>query len=97
MISQNTRQKQPFTPAQHKVTSNLEKFRRWSKEIIQSLNNKKYAITSCVPVKYLIELEDIYLPILIDITNNALRNGVFLEELTLVGVTPLSKKAEPTE
>ena len=37
--------------------------------IIHSLNKKKSAISSCIPVKHLTESVDIYLPLLTDVIN----------------------------
>ena len=59
------------------------------KNIIQSLNKKKSAISSCIPVKVLIDSVDTYLPIFTDIINSSIRNGTFPEELKLAEVTPL--------
>ena len=65
------------------------------KNIIQSLNKKKSAISSCIPVKVLIDSVDTYLPIFTDIINSSIRNGTFPEELKLAEVTPLFEKADP--
>ena len=65
------------------------------RKIIQSLNTRKSATSSCIPVKHLTASVDIYLPFLTDIINQSLKNGIFLDELKLVGVIPLSKKADP--
>ena len=65
------------------------------RKIIQSLNMKKSAISSCIPVKHLTESVDIYLPFLKDIINQSLKNGIFPDELKLAKVIPLFKKADP--
>ena len=65
------------------------------KKVIKSLNKKKSAISSCIPVKVLIEPADTYLPIFTDIINSSIRNGAFPEELKLAEATPLFKKADP--
>ena len=62
------------------------------RKIIQSLNMKKSAITSCIPVKHLTESVDIYLPFLTDIINHSLKNGIFPDELKLAQVIPLFVK-----
>ena len=62
------------------------------KKVIKSLNKKKSAISSCIPVKVLIDSVDTYLPIFTDIINSSLRNGAFPEELKLAEATPLFKK-----
>ena len=59
------------------------------KKVIKSLNKKKSAISSCIPVKVLIDSGDTYLPIFTDIINSSTRNGTFLEDLKLTEVTPL--------
>ena len=59
------------------------------KKVIKSLNKKKSAISSCIPVKVLIDSVDTYLPIFTDIINSSIRNDTFPE------VTPLFKKADP--
>ena len=56
---------------------------------IQSLNKKKSAISSCIPVKVLIGLVDSYLPIFADIINSSIRNGTFSEGLKLAEVIPV--------
>ena len=65
------------------------------KKVIKSLNKKKSAISSCIPVKVLIDSVDTYLPIFTDIINSSIRNGTFPEELKLAEVTPLFEKADP--
>ena len=65
------------------------------KKVIKSLNKKKSAISSCIPVKVLTDSVDTYLPIFTDIINSSVRNGTFPEELKLAEVTPLFKKADP--
>ena len=65
------------------------------KKVIKSLNKKKSAISSCIPVKVLIDSVDTYLPIFTDIINSSIRNGTFPEELKLAEVTPRFKKANP--
>ena len=65
------------------------------KKVIKSLNKKKSAISSCIPVKVLIDSVDTYLSIFTDIINSSRRNGTFPEELKLAEVTPLFKKADP--
>ena len=65
------------------------------KKIIKSLNTKKSALSSCIPVSMLINSVDTYLPILTDITNDSIKNGVFPDELKLAEVIPLFKKDDP--
>ena len=65
------------------------------RKIIQSLNKKKSAISSCFPVKHLTESVDIYLAFLTKTINQSLKNGIFLDELKLAEVLPLFKKANP--
>ena len=65
------------------------------KKVTKSLNKKKSAISSCIPVKVLIDSVDTYLPIFTDIINSSIRNGTFPEELKLAEVTPLFKNADP--
>ena len=65
------------------------------KKIIKSLNRKKSAISSCIPVSILIELMDIYLPLLTDIINASWKRGIFPDELKLAEVILLLKKADP--
>ena len=65
------------------------------KNVIKSLNKKKSAINSCIPVKVLIDSVDSYLPIFTDIVNSSIRNGTFPEELKLAEVIPLFKKTDP--
>ena len=64
------------------------------KKVIKSLNKKKSAISSCIPVKVLIDSVDTYLPIFTDIISSFIRNGTFPKELKLAEVTPLFKKAD---
>ena len=64
------------------------------KKVIKSLDKKKAAISTCIPVKILIDSIDTYLPILTDIINNSIRNGTFPDELKLAEVTPIFKKAD---
>ena len=59
------------------------------------MNKKKTAISSCIPVKVLIDSVDTYLPIFTHIINSSIRNGTFPEELKLAEMTPLFKKADP--
>ena len=59
------------------------------------MNKKKAAISTCIPVKILIDSIDRYLPVLTDIINNSIRNGTFPDEIKLVEVTPIFKKAHP--
>ena len=63
-----------------------------SKEITKSLNRKKSAISSCMPVSILIDSTDIYLPLLKDIINDSLKTCIFPDELKLAEVI---KKADP--
>ena len=63
--------------------------------IIQSLNKKNSAISSCIPVKVLIDPVGTYLLIFTDILDSSIRNGIFTEELKLIEVIPLFKKADP--
>ena len=65
------------------------------KKVIKSLNKKKVTISTCIPVKILIDSIDRYLPVLTDIINNSIRNGTFPDELKLAEVTPIYKKANP--
>ena len=65
------------------------------KKVIKSLNKKKSAISSCIPVKVLLDSEDTYLPIFTDIINSSIRNCTYPEDLKLAEVTPLFKKADP--
>ena len=65
------------------------------KKIIKSLNKKKLAICSCIPVKVLIDSVDTYLPVFTNIINSSIRNGTFPEEPKLAEVTPLFKKGDP--
>ena len=62
------------------------------KKVIKSFNNKKSAISSCIPVNVLINSVDTYLPIFTDIINSFIRNGTFPEELKLAEVTPVFKR-----
>ena len=64
------------------------------KKVIRSLNEKKSAISSCVPVRVMIDSVDTYLPMFTDIINSSIRNSLFPEELKLAEVTPLFKKAD---
>ena len=64
------------------------------KQVIKSLNKKKSAISSCIPVKVLIVSVNTNLPIFTDILNRSIRNGTYPEEGTLAEVTPLFKKAD---
>ena len=59
---------------------------------IKSLNRKKSAVSSCIPVSILID--NGYL-LLTDIINDFLKTGIFLAELKLAEVIPLFKKADP--
>ena len=65
------------------------------KKVIKSLNKKKAAISTGIPVKILIDSIDTYLPVLTDIINNSIRNGTFPDELKLAEVTPIFKKVDP--
>ena len=65
------------------------------KKIIKSLNTKKSALSSCIPVSILINSIDTYLSILTDIINDSIKNGVFPDELKLAEVISLFKKADP--
>ena len=65
------------------------------KKVTKSLNKKKSAISSCIPVKVLVDSVDTCLPIFTDIINSSTRNGKFPEELKLAEVTPLFKKGDP--
>ena len=65
------------------------------KKVVKSLNKKKAAISTCIPVKILVDSIDTYLPVLTDIINNSIRNGTFPDELKLAEVTPIFKKADP--
>ena len=65
------------------------------KKFIKALSKKKSAISSCIPVKVLIDSVDTYLPIFTDIINSSIRNCTYPEELKLAEVTPLFKKADP--
>ena len=58
------------------------------------MNKKKSTISSCIPVKVLIDSVDTYLPIFTDIINSSIRNRTFPEELKLAKVTPVFKKAD---
>ena len=64
---------------------------------IKSSNKKTSTISSCIPVKVLIDSIDTYLPIFTDIINSSIRNGTFPEELKLAEMTPIFKKAEPVD
>ena len=63
------------------------------KKVIKSLNKKKAGISTCIPVKILIDSIDTYLPVLTYIINNSIRNGTFPDELKLAEVTPISEKS----
>ena len=65
------------------------------RKIIQSLNKKKSAISSCIPGKHLTESVDIYLPFLTDIINHSLKNGIFPDELEFAEVILLFTKVDP--
>ena len=65
------------------------------KKVMKSLNKEKSAISSCIPLKVLIDSVDRYLPIFTDIINSSTRNGTFSDEIKLTEVTLLFKKAEP--
>ena len=65
------------------------------KKVIKSLNKEKSSISSCIPVKVLIDSVDTYLPIFTGIINSSIRNATFPEELKLAGVAPLFKKSDP--
>ena len=65
------------------------------KKVIKSLNKKKAAISTCIPVKILVDSIDTYLPVLTDIINNSVRNDTFPDELKLAEVTAIFKKADP--
>ena len=58
------------------------------KKVIKSLNKKKSAISSCIPVIILINSVDTYLPIFTDIINSFIENVTFPEELNLAEVNP---------
>ena len=62
------------------------------RKIIQSLNMKNSAISSCIPVDHLTESVNIYLPFLTDIINQFLKSGIFPDELKLAEVIPFFKK-----
>ena len=64
-------------------------------KVIKPLNKEKSAISSCIPVKVLIDSVDTYLQVFTDIINSSIRNDTFPEELKLAEVTPLFKKADP--
>ena len=65
------------------------------KRIIESLNRKKTAISSCFLVIILGGSMDIYLPLLIDIINDFLKRCKFPDELKLAEVMSLFKNVEP--
>ena len=65
------------------------------KTVIKPLNKKKAAISTCIPVKILVDSIDTYLPVLTDIINNSIRDGTFPDELKLAEVTTIFKKADP--
>ena len=58
------------------------------KKVIKSLNKKKSAISSCIPVIILINSVDTYLPIFTDIINSFIENVTFPQELKLAEVNP---------
>ena len=64
-------------------------------KVTKSLNKRESVISSCVPVKVLIDSVDTYLTIFTDTAISSIRNGTFPEELKLAEVTPLFKKADP--
>ena len=64
------------------------------KKVIKSLNRKKSAISSYIPVKVLIDSVDIYWSIITDIIISSIRNDTFPEELKSAEVTLLFKKAD---
>ena len=53
------------------------------KKVMKSLNKKKSAISSCIPVKVLIDSVDTYLAIFTDSITSSTNNGTFSEELKL--------------
>ena len=57
--------------------------------MIKPLDKKKSAISSCIPVKVLIDSVDTYLPIFTDIINSNIKNVIFPEELKLAEMNPL--------
>ena len=57
--------------------------------MIKLLDKKKSAISSCIPVKVLIDSVDTYLPIFTGIRNSNTKNGIFPEELKLAEMNPL--------
>ena len=59
------------------------------KKVIKPLDKKKSAISSCIPVKVLIDSVDTYLPIFTDIINSNIKNVIFPEELKLAEMNPL--------
>ena len=63
------------------------------KKVTKSLYKKKSAISSCIPVKVLIDYLDTYLPIVVHIINSALRNVMFPKEPKLAEVSSLFKMA----
>ena len=64
-------------------------------KVTKSLNKRESVISSCVPVKVLIDSVDTYLTIFTDTAISSIRNGTFPEELKLAEVTPPFKKADP--
>ena len=56
------------------------------KKVIKSLKKKKSAISSCIPVKVLIDPLDTYLLLFTDIIDSSIRHGTFPEELKLAEV-----------
>ena len=65
------------------------------KKLIKSLNTKKSALSSRIPVSILINSIDTYLSILTDIIKDSIKNGVFPDKLKLAEVILLFKKADP--
>ena len=69
-----------------------------SSEAVKKVKNlwigKKSAISSCIPVKLLIDSEDTDLPIFADIINSSTRSGTFPEELESAKVTLLFENAD---
>ena len=64
------------------------------KKVVKSLNRKKLAISSCIPVSILIDSMNIYLSLVTDIINDSLKRGIFSDDLELAEVIPLLKKAD---
>ena len=68
-----------------------------SNEVKKNYKNpkqKKSGITSCIPVIFLIDSIDIYLPLPTDVINDSLKRGIFPNEPKLAEVIPLFKKAD---